>query len=93
MVLVVEVVQVMEEVVLVQCCEGPSSDRIGAAPDDGLDADTIDTVDEEMSVRVAEGRPCCCWVGTLPDKVVGVFAVFGHASVAKVLLFRGSSSL
>ena len=92
MVLVVEVVQVMEEVV-VQCCEGPSSDRIGAAPDDGLDADTIDTVDEEMSVRVAEGRPCCCWVGTLPDKVVGVFAVFGHASVAKVLLFRGSSSL
>ena len=47
MVLVVEVVQVMEEVVLVQCCEGPSSDRIGAAPDDGLDADTIDTVDEE----------------------------------------------
>ena len=89
MVLVVEVVQVMEEVV-VQCCEGPSSDRMGA-PDDGLDAETIETVDEEMSVSVAEGR-CCCW-GTLPDKVVGVFAVFGHASVAKVLLFKGSSSL
>ena len=84
MVLVVEVVQVMEEVVV------QYSDRTGG--DDGLDTVcNVDTVDEEMSVSVVG----CCWttVLTLPDKVVGVFAVFGHASVAKVLLFRGSSSL
>jgi len=83
-VLVVDVVQVMEEVVV------QYSDRTG---DDGRDdIDTCcdidgDTVDEEMSVNVVG----CCW--TEPDKVVGVFAVFGHASVAKVLLLRGSSSL
>ena len=86
MVLVVEVVQVMEEVVV------QYSDRTGG--DDGLDTPdecNVDTVDEEMSVSVVG----CCWttVLTLPDKVVGVFAVFGHASVAKVLLLSGSSSL
>lgn len=84
MVLVVEVVQVMEEVVV------QYSDRTGG--DDGLDTVcNVDTVDEEMSVSVVG----CCWttVLTLPDKVVGVFAVFGHASVAKVLLLSGSSSL
>lgn len=84
MVLVVEVVQVMEEVVV------QYSDRTGG--DDGLDKDcdecNVETVDDEMSVSVVG----CCWT-TLPDKVVGVFAVFGHASVAKVLLLRGSSSL
>jgi hypothetical protein len=82
--LVVEVVQVMEEVVV------QYSDRTGG--DDGLDTVcNVDTVDEEMSVSVVG----CCWttVLTLPDKVVGVFAVFGHASVAKVLLLSGSSSL
>ena len=83
MVLVVEVVQVMEEVVV------QYSDRTGG--DDGLDTPNVETVDEEMSVSVVG----CCWttVLTLPDKVVGVFAVFGHASVAKVLLLSGSSSL
>ena len=84
MVLVVEVVQVMEEVVV------QYSDRTGG--DAGLDTVcNVDTVDEEMSVSVVG----CCWttVLTLPDKVVGVFAVFGHASVAKVLLLSGSSSL
>lgn len=83
MVLVLEVVEVMEEVVV------QYSDRTGG--DDGLDTPNVDTVDEEMSVSVVG----CCWttVLTLPDKVVGVFAVFGHASVAKVLLLSGSSSL
>lgn len=58
----------------------PSSDRIGV---DGLVSE--ETVDDEISVRVVCGAD---------DKVVGgVFAVFGHASVAKVLLLRGSSSL
>jgi len=84
MVLVVEVVQVMEEVVV------QYSDRTGG--DDGLDTVcNVDTVEEEMSVSVV--GCCCTTVLTLPDKVVGVFAVFGHASVAKVLLLSGSSSL
>lgn len=79
-VLVVEVVQVMEEVVV------QYSDRTGDDGNDDCDV-SVETVDDEMSVSVVG----CCW--TLPDKVVGVFAVFGHASVAKVLLLRGSSSL
>lgn len=40
---------------------------------------------EELSVKVGGGP--------LVGKVVGVFAVLGHASVAKVLLFSGSNSL
>jgi len=77
----------VQVVPLVTVEEVVRSDRIG---EDGLEF--IETVDDEISVSCTACTLVLVVCDT-DDKVVGVLAVFGHASVAKVLLLRGSSSL
>jgi len=78
----------VQVVPLVTVEEVVRSDRIG---EDGLEF--IETVDDEISVSCTACTLLVLVVCDTDDKVVGVLAVFGHASVAKVLLLRGSSSL